>query len=154
MTLPSPASKTPSSATTVTNTLTIFLGGIAGISLVVGGIGIMNIMLTTVSERTREIGLRKAIGARREDILLQFLVESMVLSLLGGMIGIILGWGIARLMGRCSWAATPSPPSWAWTACSWRPCSRWRSGCSLASTRPPAPPACSRWKPCATNKIE
>ena len=86
-------------ATQVTNTLTIFLGGIAGISLAVGGIGIMNIMLTTVTERTREIGLRKAIGARRRDILLQFLVESMVLSLLGGVIGVILGWLIAHLIG-------------------------------------------------------
>jgi putative ABC transport system permease protein len=89
-----------SAITTVTNTLTIFLGGIAGISLVVGGIGIMNIMLTTVSERTREIGLRKAIGARRQDILMQFLVESTVLSVLGGVIGIALGWGISRLIGR------------------------------------------------------
>ena len=87
-------------ATSVTNTLTLFLGGIAGISLMVGGIGIMNIMLTTVSERTREIGLRKAIGARRRDILTQFLVESMVLSLLGGIIGIIVGWSIARLIGQ------------------------------------------------------
>ena len=86
-------------ATQVTNTLTIFLGGIAGISLAVGGIGIMNIMLTTVTERTREIGLRKAIGARRRDILLQFLVESMVLSLLGGVIGVIVGWLIAHLIG-------------------------------------------------------
>jgi putative ABC transport system permease protein len=86
-------------ATQVTNTLTIFLGGIAGISLAVGGIGIMNIMLTTVTERTREIGLRKAIGARRRDILLQFLVESMVLSLLGGVIGVIVGWLIASLIG-------------------------------------------------------
>jgi putative ABC transport system permease protein len=87
-------------ATEVSDTLTIFLGGIAGISLAVGGIGIMNIMLTTVSERTHEIGLRKAIGARRHDIMLQFLVESMVLSLLGGLIGVALGWGIASLMGQ------------------------------------------------------
>jgi putative ABC transport system permease protein len=89
-----------SAATSVTDTLTLFLGGIAGISLAVGGIGIMNIMLTTVTERTREIGLRKAVGARRRDILLQFLIESMVLSLLGGMIGIAIGWGIAQLMGQ------------------------------------------------------
>ncbi len=89
-----------SAITNVTNTLTIFLGGIAGISLLVGGIGIMNIMLTTVTERTREIGLRKAIGARRQDILIQFLVESTVLSVLGGAIGIVLGWGISHLIGR------------------------------------------------------
>jgi putative ABC transport system permease protein len=91
-----------SAATSVTDTLTLFLGGIAGISLLVGGIGIMNIMLTTVTERTREIGLRKAIGAQKQDILFQFLIESMVLSLLGGVIGVALGWGIAQLMGRVS----------------------------------------------------
>jgi putative ABC transport system permease protein len=87
-------------ATQVSDTLTIFLGGIAGISLMVGGIGIMNIMLTTVTERTHEIGLRKAIGAKRRDILMQFLVESMVLSLVGGLIGAALGWGVAQLMGQ------------------------------------------------------
>lgn len=89
-----------SAATQVTDTLTIFLGGIAAISLAVGGIGIMNIMLTTVTERTHEIGLRKALGARREDILFQFLVESMVLSLLGGVIGVAIGWIIAHLIGN------------------------------------------------------
>jgi putative ABC transport system permease protein len=87
-------------ATSVADTLTLFLGGIAGISLAVGGIGIMNIMLTTVTERTHEIGLRKAIGARRQDIMLQFLVESMVLSLLGGLIGVLIGWGVSGLMGQ------------------------------------------------------
>ncbi len=87
-------------ATQVSDTLTIFLGGIAGIALVVGGIGIMNIMLTTVTERTHEIGLRKAVGAKRRDILLLFLVESMVLSLVGGLIGAFLGWGAAQLMGQ------------------------------------------------------
>jgi putative ABC transport system permease protein len=91
---------TLAAATQVSDTLTIFLGGVAGISLLVGGIGIMNIMLTTVTERTHEIGLRKAIGAKRRDILLQFLVESMVLSLAGGLIGAILGWGMAQLMGN------------------------------------------------------
>ena len=82
---------------TVTRTLTIFLGAIAGISLLVGGIGIMNIMLVSVTERTREIGLRKAVGATRNQILLQFLIETVTLSLLGGIIGILLGVGIATV---------------------------------------------------------
>jgi putative ABC transport system permease protein len=90
---------TLAAATSVTNTLSIFLGGIAGISLLVGGIGIMNIMLTTVTERTHEIGLRKAIGARRSDILMQFMVEAVSLSLLGGILGVILGWSIAQAIG-------------------------------------------------------
>jgi putative ABC transport system permease protein len=83
----------------ITGILTIFLGGIAGISLLVGGIGIMNIMLVTVSERTREIGLRKAVGARSRDILVQFLAESALLSMLGGILGIILAWLIALAVG-------------------------------------------------------
>ena len=79
----------------ITATLTMFLGAIAGISLLVGGIGIMNIMLVSVTERTREIGLRKAVGARRSTIMLQFLIETVVLSLIGGLLGIALGGGIA-----------------------------------------------------------
>lgn len=79
----------------ITNTLTIFLGAIAGISLLVGGIGIMNIMLVSVTERTKEIGLRKAVGATRNQILTQFLIETVTLSLLGGLLGILLGVGIA-----------------------------------------------------------
>jgi len=81
--------------TTVTQTLTIFLGAIAGISLLVGGIGIMNIMLVSVTERTKEIGLREAVGATKNQILTQFLIETMTLSVLGGIIGILLGVGLA-----------------------------------------------------------
>jgi putative ABC transport system permease protein len=87
-------------ASSITGVLTIFLGGIAAISLLVGGIGIMNIMLVSVIERTREIGLRKAMGARKMDILLQFLTESSLLSLLGGILGIALGWAIAAVVGQ------------------------------------------------------
>jgi putative ABC transport system permease protein len=87
-------------ASTITNVLTIFLGGIAAISLLVGGIGIMNIMLVSVTERTREIGLRKALGAHKRDILIQFLTESSVLSMIGGLIGITLGWIIGLVVGE------------------------------------------------------
>lgn len=82
-------------ASSITDTLTLLLGAIAGISLVVGGIGIMNMMLTTVTERTREIGLRKAIGAKRKDISFQFLTEAVMLTFIGGFVGIVLGWGIS-----------------------------------------------------------
>lgn len=84
-----------SSASSITSTLTYLLAAIGGISLLVGGIGIMNMMLTTVTERTREIGLRKAIGARKSDISKQFLIEAIVLTLIGGTIGIALGWLIS-----------------------------------------------------------
>jgi len=87
-------------ASTVTGTLTLFLGAIAGISLLVGGIGIMNIMLVTVTERTREIGIRKAIGAPPAAILVQFMIEALLLTLLGGAIGLALGWQAATLLGR------------------------------------------------------
>ncbi len=94
-----------STAQTITGVLTIFLGGIAAISLLVGGIGIMNIMLVSVTERTREIGLRKALGARKRDILIQFLTESSLLSVIGGLIGILLGWLISFAVGRIAAAS-------------------------------------------------
>jgi putative ABC transport system permease protein len=87
-------------ASSITGVLTIFLGGIGAISLLVGGIGIMNIMLVSVTERTREIGLRKALGARKMDILMQFLTESVLLSMIGGLLGIALGWLISLGVGQ------------------------------------------------------
>ena len=87
-----------STASTITGTFTALLASIAGISLLVGGIGIMNMMLTTVTERTREIGLRKAIGARPQDITSQFLTEAVTLCLTGGVVGIAIGWGGSELI--------------------------------------------------------
>lgn len=93
-------------ASSVTNTFTILLAAVAGISLVVGGIGIMNMMLTTVTERTREIGLRKAIGAKRKEISRQFLTEAVLLTFIGGALGICFGWGISLLVSRFAGIAT------------------------------------------------
>jgi len=97
--------------TTITQTLTMLLGGIAGISLLVGGIGIMNIMLVSVTERTREIGIRKAIGAKSKDILLQFLIEAVVLSVFGGGIGIAIGYGGSSLAGTALKMSTSISPT-------------------------------------------
>ncbi|HEX2035752.1 MAG TPA: ABC transporter permease [Chloroflexota bacterium] len=94
-------------ATQITGVLTLFLGSVAGISLLVGGIGIMNIMLVSVTERTREIGIRKAIGAKRRDILAQFLIEATVVSVAGGAIGILLGAGGSRLLDGLPLGAQP-----------------------------------------------
>jgi putative ABC transport system permease protein len=87
-------------ASSISGTLTLLLGGIASIALIVGGIGIMNIMLVSVRERTREIGIRKALGARRRDILSQFLIEALTLSLIGGLIGIAVGELVSAAIGR------------------------------------------------------
>jgi putative ABC transport system permease protein len=98
-------------ANAISGTLTLLLGGIASISLIVGGIGIMNIMLVSVRERTREIGIRKAVGARRRDILAQFLIEALTLSGIGGLIGIAVGLTVSALIsrvGNISFAFSPT----------------------------------------------
>ncbi len=95
---------------TITNMLTLLLGSIAGISLLVGGIGIMNMMLTSVTERIREIGLRKAVGATAGDVTLQFLFEAVALTLIGGVVGIALGWGVSSAISAFSSLTTTVSP--------------------------------------------
>ena len=91
----------------VTNTLSLMLAGIASISLIVGGIGVMNVMLVSVTERTKEIGIRKALGAKRSDILIQFLIEALVLCILGGIVGVLVGFGIGELLGNMGYTFSP-----------------------------------------------
>jgi len=124
----------------ITAIFTIVLGSIAGISLVVGDIGIMNIMLVSVTERTREIGLRKAIGAKRSDILSQFLIEAVVISVIGGAIGILLGILSSILIGNLANLTTVVTPA----RCCWPPDLVWRWGCSLGYIPPPVPRASAR----------
>ncbi len=92
----------------VNDSLSMLLGGIASISLIVGGIGVMNVMLVSVTERTKEIGIRKSLGATRKDILMQFLIESLVLSIIGGMIGVLFGIGIGKFLELYNYTFAPS----------------------------------------------
>jgi putative ABC transport system permease protein len=97
-------------ANTVSDTMTILLASIAGISLLVGGIGIMNIMLVSVTERIKEIGIRMAVGAGKRDVLLQFIIEAITISILGGIIGIALGWALAVVLGKTmDWSVVVTP---------------------------------------------
>ena len=98
----------------ILGTITSVVGGIVSIALLVGGIGIMNIMLVSVTERTREIGVRKAVGARKSDILIQFLIEAVTISLVGGLIGVLAGWGLGILGAKAIPGFPPAHvPLWA-----------------------------------------
>ena len=139
----------------VTGTITLMLAAIAGISLLVAGVGIMNIMLVSVTERTKEIGIRMAVGARSRDILRQFLVEAVLLSGIGGAVGV--GLGIAASAGMISRHQFDDQRGrngrW-WCRCRrrwWRWCSRRRWGCSSAFTRPAGRASSTRSKRCGTS---
>ena len=124
------------------------MGCIAGISLVVGGIGIMNIMLASVLERTREIGIRRALGARRRDILSQFLVESVLVSMIGGLIGVFLGYAMPQIITLYA--------GWRTIVQMWTILLAFGVSAAVASAsasiRPGRPPGSTRSTPCATNK--
>jgi len=104
-------------ATSTSRIMSVLLGAIASVSLIVGGIGIMNIMLVSVTERTREIGIRMAVGARARDILIQFLIEAVTLSAFGGILGIALGMGAAKITSHFTGWPTLTPFAWIGIAC-------------------------------------